>query len=371
MAEQALRVAIVEAYSEVVGGSHVIWREVARAGRESGRWEATVFLPSDGTAARWLRASNVAVEVVPAPDALLRFGGSWRSSVPAILTALPQYWQTISRALRDADVVHVSDLRGVVLTGPLLLLRRRAALLHVHNGEAGGVAWRLLVAVLMMRGRTVVVPSRGGAAGWAGKRRERLVELPNPVAAVPARVEGAEPLVVTIARLHEDKGIEVLLDAMELLNQRNVAARLVVVGPDAPGQDQVAAGLRRRAATLSNVELCGPLDDPSSALAAAWVYAQPSRREPFGLAALEASARGLPVVATRVGGLPDVVADGTTGLLVPPGDPSALAETLARLLASTEERARMGEAGRQRARNDFSPERFAGRLADVYAGVVA
>jgi len=77
------------------------------------------------------------------------------------------------------------------------------------------------------------------------------------------------------------------------------------------------------------------------------VYAALSRRESFGVAVAEASACAIPVVATRVGGLPEVVRDGVTGILVPPEDPRAAADAIARLLADSEVRSAMGVAGRE------------------------
>ena len=83
----------------------------------------------------------------------------------------------------------------------------------------------------------------------------------------------------------------------------------------------------------------------------------PSFYESFGIACLEAMAFGLPVVATRVGGLPEVIEDGVTGLLVPPGDADALAQAMIRLLSDADLRRRMGQAGRERVLKEFTTER--------------
>jgi glycosyltransferase involved in cell wall biosynthesis len=96
------------------------------------------------------------------------------------------------------------------------------------------------------------------------------------------------------------------------------------------------------------------------------VYVQPSLGEPFGIAALEAMAAGLPVVATSAGGLPELVEHGRTGWLIPPCDPSALADRLRSLLIDPGERHRMGIAGHVRARRAFSIDRMIGSISAIY-----
>src|SRR6478672_966620 len=91
----------------------------------------------------------------------------------------------------------------------------------------------------------------------------------------------------------------------------------------------------------------------------ATVFACPSLYEPLGIVNLEAMACGTAVAASRVGGIPEVVADGETGLLVPPNDPAALAEAVARVGADPSLRARLGAAGRRRAEERFSYDRIA------------
>ncbi|NTV64198.1 MAG: glycosyltransferase, partial [Oscillochloris sp.] len=102
------------------------------------------------------------------------------------------------------------------------------------------------------------------------------------------------------------------------------------------------------------------------ALRACNVYVQPSRREPFGLATAEAAAAGLPVVASAVGGLCDIVSNGRTGLLVPPDQPAALAAALSRLLVRSDEARLMGAAGREYVCAELSIERTVDMVEQVY-----
>jgi glycosyltransferase involved in cell wall biosynthesis len=111
--------------------------------------------------------------------------------------------------------------------------------------------------------------------------------------------------------------------------------------------------------------------DPIQPLAAALdVLVLPSLSEALGLVLLEAGALGVPVVATAVGGIPEVVEDGVTGILVPPGQPDALADAVTRLLRDPERARAMGEAGRARVEREFTLERtIAGHLA-VYESLL-
>jgi len=96
------------------------------------------------------------------------------------------------------------------------------------------------------------------------------------------------------------------------------------------------------------------------------MFVLPSRAENFPIAILEAMASGLPVVATRVGGVPELVADGESGLLVDPGDPRQLAAAIDRFAADPELRRALGEHGARRAAERFDPEQIAGRMVELY-----
>jgi len=109
-----------------------------------------------------------------------------------------------------------------------------------------------------------------------------------------------------------------------------------------------------------------PHDELQRLYARAAVVACPSRREGFGVACLEAMAHARPVVATSVGGLRDLVVDGETGLVVPPGDPPALRAALERLLGDRELRRRLGDAGRERARRHFSWDAVTDATVEIY-----
>lgn len=148
-----------------------------------------------------------------------------------------------------------------------------------------------------------------------------------------------------VARLSPEKGLDVLLRATARLRVQGVDVRVLLVG-DGPSR----AELVRLAAELKledRIEFAGEVahDDVKAMLERMDIFAIPSTWEGFGVAALEASAMELPVVGSRIHGLPDVVIEGETGLLVPPADPVPLADAIATLARNPQLRQRMGQAG--------------------------
>jgi glycosyltransferase involved in cell wall biosynthesis len=173
------------------------------------------------------------------------------------------------------------------------------------------------------------------------------------------------PLVGEIARLCDVKGQRELIAAVAELPE----AHLVLVGRDLEQGGAYAALLEREADRLGigdRVVLAGYRDDPHAVLAQLDVVALPSRTEGLPVVLLEALAHGRAVVATPVGGTPELVTDGVTGLLVPPGDPAALAAALRRLLDDPALARRLGEAGRERVARDFSERSMTDRVLEIY-----
>ena len=176
----------------------------------------------------------------------------------------------------------------------------------------------------------------------------------NPLDNVPA---GARVL-LSVARLTQQKGIDVAIRALPLLPEDTV---LVVLG-EGPERETLE-GLARELAVGNRVFLPGRVPDVAAWLRRATLLVHPARWEGFGLGVLEGMLAGLPVVASRVSSLPELVVDGETGVLVRPDDPSALALGVAKAL----ELPRLGEAGRERALREFSIARMADRTAELYA----
>jgi glycosyltransferase involved in cell wall biosynthesis len=170
--------------------------------------------------------------------------------------------------------------------------------------------------------------------------------------------------VVTVARLSREKDLGTLLKATALAAARAPAFRLEIAGAG-PCADE----LMREAEELNlgeRVRFLGEVRDVPALLARASLFALSSISEGVSLTLLEAMARGLPCVATRVGGNPEVVADGVTGLLVPPRDPGALAEAMLELFERAEKRREFGLDGRRRVLEHFEIRRMVGRYEAFY-----
>jgi glycosyltransferase involved in cell wall biosynthesis len=176
------------------------------------------------------------------------------------------------------------------------------------------------------------------------------------------------PLLLTVSNLIHYKGHGTLLEAVPLITRTHPTARFVLAG-DGP----MRAEIERRIATAGvadRVRLLGERIDIPDLLRAADLLVHPSDEEGFPNAILEAMAAGRPVVATRVGGTPELVLDGVTGTLVPPRSPAALAAAVSHLLADSQLADRMGAAGRERAVREFSLARMVERTEALYAEVL-
>ncbi len=198
-----------------------------------------------------------------------------------------------------------------------------------------------------------------------GMPAERIETIFHPVTLPALQPEGARDHVLFVGRLERYKGIFPLVEVARALP----AVRFVFAG-EGPDGDAV----RAEAAGLDNIAWVGNLDGDALTAArnAAFCAVVPSLGpEPFGLTSIEALAHGLPVVASAIGGLSETVRDGIDGFHVAPGDVAALADRIARLAANRAMARRMGLAGRIRAADDFSPDRYYQRTMAVYEQVLS
>src|SRR5262245_608572 len=176
----------------------------------------------------------------------------------------------------------------------------------------------------------------------ARRRRELDLPLDRPVVAITGQVS-------------EVKGIWEFVEAADRL--RSADAVFAVLGDDLRTGGALRQAMQDKVTALGLSErfrFLGFRRDAPELVQAFDLVAVPSRVEPFGLASLEAMAAGRPVVASRVGGIPEVVRDGQDGILVPPRDPRALADGIARMLGNSQLREAMGACGRKRAQEFFS-----------------
>ena len=203
----------------------------------------------------------------------------------------------------------------------------------------------------------------------AGKLRKILNGV--PVTPDPPPLPGADPVILMHGRLVAEKGFAMMLVAFSLLLEQRPDVRLVVAGDGYARQG--LEHLAKHLGVTSRVEFTGWVDeceiqrliDRSSVVVVPSLW-----NEPFGLTAAEASERARPVVASRVGGLGEVVLDGETGMLVQAGDPLQYAAAIDALLADPDRAAEMGAAGRRRIHDEFAIERMIDEYEAALQGLV-
>lgn len=335
----------------------------------------------------------------------------------------------------DSALVHDALEAGltvhpVSITGPLSLFRdpfaiislaevlreRRPALVHAHGSKAGIIA-RLAVRIAGGAPTVVTVHNQvpcGGSKSparrarmsverWLSRRTARIITISDELRDGLIDAVGIDPaLVVTVhdglsleplsggdrhfarrrygvpdaafvfglaVRFAPQEALDVLLDAAAPVLESRPDAWLVLAG-SGPLLETVKT--RARAMSVRDrILFPGYETDIPGLLAALDVYASSATAEGLGLATIEAMAAGLPVVSTTAGGTPEVVEDGVTGLLVPPGKVAPFTDALLRLAKDPALRRRMGEAGRARAFATFDEDRMLDRIADVYRRVLS
>ncbi len=212
----------------------------------------------------------------------------------------------------------------------------------------------------LIRERVVAAPriSVLGAGSISGVDLERFSKNGSAAsrAADPRRELGISEkslVILFVGRLTKDKGLAELVAAFRTLRVDHKDVELILVGPFEPERDPLPRETLHELSNNPHIHTVGFSHSPERYMGAADVFCLPSYREGFGSVVIEAAAMGVPAIVSRVVGLVDAVADGETGMLVPPGEVDALRSALTRMLSIPEIRYRMGRAARDRAVRDF------------------
>jgi glycosyltransferase involved in cell wall biosynthesis len=321
------------------------------------------------------------------------------ADVPCIVLGRHTRWEShrmlgLVRLLRQEhfDVLHThmfgSNLWGTVIGR---LAKVPVLIAHEHTWSYEGNPARAwvdgnVIGRLATRFVAVSAPDAQRMVDHEGVPAKKVVVMPT--AYVPRNtgngniraelgLDDATPLVGTAAVLRPQKAIDVLLDAFALVLKRVPAAQLVIAGDSVMRKDgtrdplrQTLEGRARDLGIKTSVHFLGVRDDVDAILRAVDVAALSSDFEGTPLFVFECMAHDAPLVATAVGGVPDVVEDGVSGVLVPRRDPRALADALSELLADPGRRASMSAAAAERLRN-FTIASLASRFADLYEDLVS
>lgn len=351
---------VVSNHGHIVGGGEVSLLDLLR-GLDRGRWATALVVPEEGVVASRARELGVPVHVIPLPT-LRRPGSAVVRSVRAL--------RRLAVSTRSA-LIHANGSRAMAYAGLAGRLGGRPVVWHVRVPESDGAVDRALCALAT----AVIVISRAVGRRFVWARGDKIRLIPNGVdlarfsprspssdlrgaLGVPPRAR----VVVSVGRFVPFKGYAHLIEAAALVQKVTPGVHWVLVG-DGELRDELRTQARRLGLE-SQVHFAGWREDIADVLALCDLFAFPSESEGFGRVLIEAMAMAKPVATTDVGGIPEIVADGQTGLLVPPAAPGPLADAVRALLDDPERAARLGVAGRRRAESTFS---LAGHVRAVEA----
>jgi glycosyltransferase involved in cell wall biosynthesis len=363
--DEAPRIAHVISTPEGIGGAERVVQSLVEGGAARG-WDQIVLNPFASDPA------SAALREVVGHD---RYRGArcrrWHQ--------LPGLYRWLAGEICDfePDLLHVHLFHAAIAVSSQPRWCREARVLSQHHGdqfdaqEEGRREW--LDRLAGRRYDRVVCVSdatREFVATRYGYPPERLEVILNGWTGrpLPSRARPDQPTVICTANFRRQKGHDVLIAAFAMVKARIPAARLLLVGEGELGAE-IRAEIAKRDLRES-VCLAGATNDIWPLLAEAHVFALASRHEPLGISILEAMAASLPVVATDVGGIPELVRPGVTGELVPPGDVEALSYRLVELLESPARGRELGRAASVRA-SDLTSQAMVDRHFSLYDGLLA
>jgi glycosyltransferase involved in cell wall biosynthesis len=378
-------------HTAALGGGEIALLNLVR-NVDPGRYQPVVLLFAEGDLADKLRRAGIECHVLPVDASVLHtrkdsigVGSLLRAG---LLLGTIRHVLRVARFIRRNDValVHANSLKADVIGGLAARLARRPLIWHVRDRIAGDylpgpvvAAFRLLAKFVPTR----VVANSGATLATlrprhdGGDRRSQRYTVvhdgteagADPVEAAPAG-PAAGPLVGIVGRISPWKGQHVFLRAAAEVHRRFPPARFQIIGSALFSEQAYEQEVRTLCTQLGLdgvVEFTGFRSDVPDLIGRLDVLVHASTTgEPFGQVVIEGMAAAKPVVATNGGGVPEIVQDGGTGLLVPMGDPAAMADAIARLLADPDLRRRMGRAGRQRVLEHFTIQRTAEGVQRVY-----
>jgi L-malate glycosyltransferase len=266
-------------------------------------------------------------------------------------------------------ILHSWDIYSNIFGLPGAALASVPVRIGSRRGLAGPAGVQHLQRASSRAAHRIVANSQAAAQQLLeeGLPEHKIAVIPNgiDVSAFRQRQYPARPSrIAMVACLREEKRIDVLVAAAPRVLESHPDAQFLIVG-DGPCRDALVAQARALG-LLGHFQFLGHRDDVPAVLSEADLLVLPSEMEAFPNAILEGMAAGLPVVATSVGGIPELVAHGRTGRLVPPGDPAALSNALLDVLSKPEVAAAYGRAGRRRIEETYSFERMVEQFERFY-----
>lgn len=370
VAPPSIRLGLVSERADFFGGGQRSLRDLALALRRSGV-DPLVILPAAGPLAAALDAQGVSWAALPLPPG--RIAGA-----PIVIRSLMRLIH-LARA-RRLDLLHSDSPRTALYAGLAARLLRKRHLWHVRAARTSS---SLVDRLLLSLSDAVVAVSVAAARRTRPLRRSRKVRVvPTGLPAIDFMSRDAaraalalprEPFIAgVIGRVEREKGSDVALAALPALRAAIPGALLAFLGPEEAGRRDDDAPLRASQAALSGAAVfLGERAEAAPLLRAFDIILHPARHEALPRVLIEALFAGVPVVASCVGGIPEVVETAQSGLLVPAGDPVALGAAAAALARDPALRARLASAGRQRAAALFGMDAMLRQILALYAELLS
>ncbi len=347
----------------------------------------TLAAPPGKLADAWVAAGHDWVKLVLPHHQGIRLPDSRRRpGIGALASEASSVMQSsiaIARLARRFDLVQSHSLKAHLEVAVAGVLARRPVVLDLHDLVEEGLGRRLLglasrLATVSLANSSATAQTVGGASSKVrvvhpGVDISRFFpDSMDPAVRSELTARPEAPLVGIVGRVDPNKGVHILVEAMGRPGNGLGQAHLAIIGREHVASAAFATDLRRRAEELlgDRVRFIAPREDVPDVLRALDILVNASLHEPFGRTVLEAQACGIPVVATNAGGIPELVEDGRTGLLVPPLDVAALEAALEKLVDDETLRRDLAEKAATQAREQFSVVGQALAAGDVYRSAV-
>ncbi len=390
-----MRVLYIDHTAKIGGGEMALLNLVRYV--DPGQVKPIVLLFEEGPLADRLRLAGVETHVLPLDAAVAHASkgslgfGSLRQVKALWLTM--RHVTRVAKAARQlqADILHTNSLKADIIGGLAGRMARIPVIWHVRDRISPDYLPAAVVRVFRLLCRTipqfVIANSRAtldtihlegrrpsaaiGSGVDLGTRYEELVRQPASGATVrPFPLDSARPRIGLVGRISPWKGQDIFLRAAAQILKTYPGARFELIGAALFAEREFEDSLHQLCRTLGiekSVEFVGFVDDVPARLEQLDLFVHASTTgEPFGQVIVEAMAAAKPVVATNGGGVPEIVIDKVTGLLVPMGDAVAMAEAVEFLLANPEQAQEMGRVGRGRVLDEFTIQKSAKMVEDVY-----
>jgi glycosyltransferase involved in cell wall biosynthesis len=375
----------VNAVADLYGGSRALLDLIARL--DTARYRPLVLVPSDGPLVKHLNECNVVTVTLPQLAIVRRKILHWRTFARFAVSSIVSVWQIVALIFRyrvhlvhtNVGIIFAPAVAAAICGVPHVwhvreFMNERPKLWAIYSRLIVALSSRVICtstatrrqfeSLLVRYGDTIQVICDG-----LDSRKFQLSDV------VAQRREGRQSnVIITIGRISVGKGQRVLMRAYARVHANHPDWQLVIVGDSFPGNELDSVALHKLANELGIydfVRFTGFVEDVRSLLSRSQIFVLPSViPEGFGLVALEAMAMGVPVIAPRLGGPLDIIEDGVSGILVPPGDDNALSDAIEKLVSDPLRRQSMSIAGRKRCLGSFPVEQTAALVQDLYRTIL-